>query len=279
MPKQTVPVTSPIKGINRVVNREGQPPDTCWDALNMLPFDRYGRHRVSQRPGTSKAFTTQMSGNTRVQGMLQVSDIVYPATLTSTGLVVFTEPFNSLPEVQSHFNNIPAGFTVTGGGLVVPTNFVPAGGSQPIVFAGQPVGVGTYNFKVTASGASLVNIARIYFGLGYVGTGWTTPVGTSVPGGTAGVWLILDIGTDSGGTTMFASGTTYSSISGPAFSFDVDPLPTGVPYVVSLIVTAAGTAGASFNGVDSLNRTSISPGGVPFMFVQMKDPSGSVVIS
>lgn len=38
------------------MNREGQPPDTCWNALNVLPYDRYGRLRVAQRPGLVKLY-------------------------------------------------------------------------------------------------------------------------------------------------------------------------------------------------------------------------------
>lgn len=58
MATKQVPISSPVKGINRVVNREGQPPDTCWNALNVLPYDRYGRLRVAQRPGLVKLYST-----------------------------------------------------------------------------------------------------------------------------------------------------------------------------------------------------------------------------
>lgn len=91
--KQPVPVQSPIKGVNRVVNREGQPPDTCWDALNVLPFDRFGRRRVAQRNGLSKQYSSPL-GSTLIQGLLPVHNINYPATLNSTGLLLFNEPFS-----------------------------------------------------------------------------------------------------------------------------------------------------------------------------------------
>lgn len=93
MSKQPVPVQSPIKGVNRVVNREGQPPDTCWDALNVLPFDRFGRRRVAQRSGLLKQYSPSL-GTTLIQGLLPVHNITYPVTLNSTGLLLFNEPFS-----------------------------------------------------------------------------------------------------------------------------------------------------------------------------------------
>lgn len=76
--KKLIPVTSPIKGVNTVINREGQTPDTCWNAVNMLPFDRYGRKRVSQRPGVVEPFPS-FSGGGFIQNLLAVNDIIYPA--------------------------------------------------------------------------------------------------------------------------------------------------------------------------------------------------------
>lgn len=77
MASQQVPLSSPIKGVVRAVNREGQPPETCWDAQNCLPYDRYLRKRLSQRPGLAKEYPNQMSDNF-VQGMLEAPNIIYP---------------------------------------------------------------------------------------------------------------------------------------------------------------------------------------------------------
>jgi hypothetical protein len=49
-------VPLPIKGVNRYFSRSQQPADTCWDALNMFPFDRYGRRRIAQRPGCGRLY-------------------------------------------------------------------------------------------------------------------------------------------------------------------------------------------------------------------------------
>lgn len=46
----------PLKGVNRFCSRSEQPPDTCWDALNILPFDRYGRRRIAQRAGSGRLY-------------------------------------------------------------------------------------------------------------------------------------------------------------------------------------------------------------------------------
>lgn len=48
---QTTRATSPLKGVNRAFARESQPDGTCWDAVNVLPQDRYGRLRIGQRSG------------------------------------------------------------------------------------------------------------------------------------------------------------------------------------------------------------------------------------
>lgn len=83
--KQLVPVTSPIKGVNTVVNREGQPPDTCWNALNMVPFDRWGRKRVAQRPGLNDPFPGWTTGTgTFVQNLSTVNNIFYPGQSGTT---------------------------------------------------------------------------------------------------------------------------------------------------------------------------------------------------
>ncbi len=77
MAQQQIPIQSPIKGVVRAVNREGQPPDTAWDAISVLPYDRYGRRRLSQRAGLTKQFPNQMAA-TFVQSMIEAPNIVYP---------------------------------------------------------------------------------------------------------------------------------------------------------------------------------------------------------
>ena len=74
-----VPLVSPTGGVVQSVAREQQPmggqgpegaqPPTCWDALNVLPYDIYGRERVAERFGITKKYDTQL-GTTPIQGMV-----------------------------------------------------------------------------------------------------------------------------------------------------------------------------------------------------------------
>ena len=88
MPQQ-VPLTSPIKGVVRAVPREGQPQDTCWNALNCLPYDRYGRKRLSQRTGLAYQFTNAAAGF--IQGMIEAPSIIYPPGTTNGTIGSVTE--------------------------------------------------------------------------------------------------------------------------------------------------------------------------------------------
>lgn len=111
MASQQVPLSSPIKGVVRAVNREGQPPDTLWDAQNCLPYDRYGRKRLAQRTGLAKEYPNQMSDNF-VQGMIEAPNIIYPpGTLAQ-----------DIPIIQ----NLADPFTFMG-----PTNVGPLTGPMP----------------------------------------------------------------------------------------------------------------------------------------------------
>lgn len=76
---QTVPmvITSPNKGVVQAVPREGQPPETVWNAINCVPYDRWGRKRLAQRPGLTKQYATQLASSF-VQGMIEAPNIVYP---------------------------------------------------------------------------------------------------------------------------------------------------------------------------------------------------------
>lgn len=129
MANKVLAIVSPLGGVNRVVARQGQPISTCWDALNVLPYDAFGRGRVGQRFGISKAWGLPL-GSTLVQGMIGVNSISY-----STGP---TLPFSFVPTPPSTFflpststnstwtsDPIPYGSTVGGststGGILGPT--------------------------------------------------------------------------------------------------------------------------------------------------------------
>lgn len=83
MPLRTIKVPSPIGGVNRALARTQQPGissnqglPTCWDALNVVPYDRYGRLRVSERSGTTPLWATPLGDGTQnVQLLEQVTTI------------------------------------------------------------------------------------------------------------------------------------------------------------------------------------------------------------
>ena len=104
MAKQTLPIQSPIKGVNRLFARSEQPDRTCWDALNILPFDRYGRLRIAQRPGTSKLYAAALGGGTAsVQGLWQCSWVLDPFSVVPDA-VLFTESFTYANGVLNTLN-------------------------------------------------------------------------------------------------------------------------------------------------------------------------------
>lgn len=94
-------VSSPIHGVNRYnareaqqVGREGEQQNTCWNALNILPFDRFGRNRVAQRPGIVKLIPQQLAASP-VQGLVSAPSIVYPGgtyVITTGGLSTLSFP-------------------------------------------------------------------------------------------------------------------------------------------------------------------------------------------
>ena len=154
MPSQPIVISSPVKGVNQVVNREGQPPDTCWDALNVLPFDVYGRRRVAQRFGTSKAFVTQLTSSTvstqgPVQGMCSVNIVGYPSSGGGGGSTTYNETFTSLAEFQDSWANVPSSWTVSGSALNIPAGWTPASTDAPLLFRPSVVMPGNVQIFLT----------------------------------------------------------------------------------------------------------------------------------
>jgi len=94
--KANVPfrIQSPVKGVVRSVGREEQPEGSCFDALNIWPFDRQGLRRASVRSGLSQAFTVDLSLSTGqpITALAQAS--VVPGTtwgFTSTSTTFLNE--------------------------------------------------------------------------------------------------------------------------------------------------------------------------------------------
>lgn len=155
MPSLRIP--TPIKGVNTVVSREGQPSETCWSATNVLPYDRFGRHRVAQRPGLVKQWTTQL-GSTFVQGMLPINNITYAGTFTSTTGGTSTS--------LSTFANVPSGVVTSGNSITWPTNstgYTPALSDTGPSWTGTvPSTAFTISFDVTMTGDSTAGPAFLW---------------------------------------------------------------------------------------------------------------------
>lgn len=101
MPANQIPMLSPDKGVIRSVPREGQPPASCFDALNCVPYDRYGRKRLSQRGGLVRQNTVPLNNSfTKIQGMIEAPLLSYAqaesaiGTLASLSMPTFGNVWN-----------------------------------------------------------------------------------------------------------------------------------------------------------------------------------------
>ena len=122
MPASQVPILSPTKGVVRSVPREGQPPETLFDAQNVVPYDRYGRKRLSQRGGLVQQVTstggvaaTALNANfVMVQGMLEAPVLSFAQPEVAVGTLI----------QLSGSPTFTAGYTATStGGAVSPIDY------------------------------------------------------------------------------------------------------------------------------------------------------------
>jgi hypothetical protein len=222
MPRNLIPIPSPIKGINRVMSREQQPDGTCWNALNVVPYDKYGRARVAQRTGLSKLYTTQIGGGRPIQGMIAPANIIYPGqsygvpwfTLVSLGVpasiaapnIVYSYGPSPVPNIPSNvnFSNLTFGFTITLSGTVNDSNLVPAGNAA----------VGIVTVQLSAAPTEYLTFKVIL---------------SIFPSGAVGNWPYLAGYTISltayKGTTAFSTSTNLGGVTAP-----VGPVPSPNTY-------------------------------------------------
>jgi hypothetical protein len=118
----------PIKGINRYGPRSSQPDGTTPTASNVLPFDRYGRMRIAQRPGTGKLWAAAIGSGANVQ-LLQQTVAAADPTLADDGSTVLNETFTysngNLGTVSGGvWTNYNGSMVLTPGSLVVASNVV-----------------------------------------------------------------------------------------------------------------------------------------------------------
>lgn len=235
---EIIQVQSPYKGVNRVVGREVQPPDTCWDALNVLPYDKFGRRRVAQRTGLSKQYATQL-GSTRIQGMLAVPGANYSATFTSSGMV--TTPVSTYTFVDS-------GVTQLTNNIQWPTNYVNNGSNAGVQVASTVTKGSTLQFNLIFTGTSTGSAFRnLYLSLNNGSTTWSNPsAGNDAidvswqynpAGGANNIHVEVDINV----------GASFFSVSGNS----TGTIPFGTLIPCSFTWDASGNASASFGALST----------------------------
>lgn len=249
MPPIQIPISSPVGGINRVVNREGQSPENCWDALNVLPFDRFGRHRVSQRPGLAKLYSTAL-GSTAIQGLLPIYNISYAGGFN----VTHTQPFNV-------WTNVPASST----DIAVSTN------SNTLVFSAptlnQTVSLLSdlgpmFNSTVLNDAWQLsfdVNCTNMAYGGSFLSV-YVPASSTAVTfGGTPRMRGYFQIDPITGGYAELDNSTGGTT---GAYTNQTIPTPSSTAIPCSIQWDASGNASATMSGKTTNSNYSVGTGGV-----------------
>ena len=247
---------SPIKGVVRTFGRESQPDETCWNALNIVPYDRWGRLRVSQRTGTVKQWPSRIGSGNFVQGMGVANFITYPGQNIS-GVVVGPNPMigpgtgsTGGPITSTNSTGTVLLVTSTGPGTWVSGN--------PSVYTNPA----TLSFTISQS-----NMAALY------GVSSTNPASTRTfaeitisPGGTLYFSadhflgnLVMDIGTSLGysnlGNTSAVNVSTWNVVVNMATTGGSQPTLTinGVTQVTAGVwfVSTLGTVSATLSAIST----------------------------
>jgi hypothetical protein len=148
-------IGSPLRGVHRHESRDQQPEGTCWNALNIEPYDQFGRARIAQRYGISKLYA-QPLGSSFIQGLIEVPNIIYP------GIPFVVETFDT------NFSNFTlSGLADTGGTL---------SGSGSATYSGTTIVVGQTG---TLSFGLLMKVTNVsHTGSGTCTATMTIPWGT-----------------------------------------------------------------------------------------------------
>lgn len=277
MPKP-INIPLPLKGINRNNARSEQPADTAWAGVNVLPYDRYGRLRIGQKPGTVKLYPATLSGSSQNIGMLRQATIALDPSTVAPDVLQLSEPFvyanattlaslggGTLWRVsQNGANNMGLNTVTTAAALFVNTNLVRANGTRaaaiytPTLTLGSAyvvsatVTVSNVSAGVSDDGALLARVNKSTFA---VGEGVMLSLSRSVvalmrSGGATTV-------TSYTFPTQFVAGTSHTlelRVNGNIFQGWVD----GVQYVTGTITTDAANTGIGLSSNSSTNGRGLS---------------------
>lgn len=222
-PTRMVPINFPLGGISLAAGYENQPPGTCRDALNVVPFEpSSGSARGGQRPGLSRAAGTDTASLTPypITGLHQAT----LASTDATGLV--DSPFTSQQ------NQWPA------------AAYAGSGFNGSSVMAFQPLAEAAFQFHVRVGPAYMTTLEKT---TGADDTGGLSQIhGPSIAEpGDGGVFNVVRF-TPVGGSTalavqaypLAALGTTDINY-GLDIKVDLDAMPAGSRFWVSLDVGGA----------------------------------------
>jgi hypothetical protein len=86
LPERSIELEPPLAGISENLAFEQKPPFTTPVCMNMRPYDPdKERARMGQRPGTVKAYETQIGGNYPVVKMVAISNtFIQPVVVVSS---------------------------------------------------------------------------------------------------------------------------------------------------------------------------------------------------
>lgn len=268
-----VPLAFPLGGVNRNLPRSFQPPGTAWDALNVLPYDRYGRARGGQRPGTGKLWQTAIGApNGPVQLLKQATVALDPSVVTAgtqQAIDNFTFANGNLSAVDTNwvtYTGAPP--TTDATRLVVASNKVRSGLTfanpgyglyQPTVTLGQ---VYIVRMTITPGAIAAQQIFRVFARMNKGAPTSTAvtchltldAVTSTTSAATCKIYLTTDITSASGtglGTFTFPA-NAFNSATSYTLELQVNGdichgLINGIPYVSLTTATNSGQVGIGFS--------------------------------
>lgn len=169
----------PKKGLNRNVERsdqngidqgaDGYLPESVWNAVNVMPYDRYDRLRGGQRPGTARLFAA--ISNVAIAAMGNTSVALDPSTAPASNVVIdekFTEYANgstlNATGIWSTTGTVDYTINNAGAGTAFLDHVQADTTTPPVWYSGTPINLGeTYQLDATYTWAGTDATQLHYF--------------------------------------------------------------------------------------------------------------------